>query len=86
MKVAVCSGSGAFLAGEAIKSGAQAFLTGDIKYHDFTDAGGRILMADIGHFESEQCVKELISGVLIEKFPNFAVFNSEKEKNPVKYY
>jgi dinuclear metal center YbgI/SA1388 family protein len=85
-KVAVCSGSGAFLVGDAIRSGAGAFLTGDLKYHDFTEAGTRILLADIGHYESEQCVKELISGVLIEKFPNFAVFNSEKEKNPVKYY
>ena len=85
-KVAICSGSGAFLAGEAIRSGAQAFLTGDIKYHDFLDVKERILMADIGHYESEQCVKELISGVLIEKFPTFAVLISEKEKNPVKYF
>jgi dinuclear metal center YbgI/SA1388 family protein len=84
-KVAVCSGAGAFLIGEARSAGADALLTGDLKYHDFTAAGSSLLLADIGHYESEQWVKELISSVLIQKFPNFAVLISEKEQNPVNY-
>lgn len=84
-KVAVCSGAGAFLIGEARNAGADALLTGDLKYHDFTAAGSSLLLADIGHYESEQWVKELISSVLIQKFPNFAVLISEKEQNPVNY-
>lgn len=84
-KVAVCSGAGAFLIGEARNAGADAFLTGDLKYHDFQAAGGPLLLADIGHYESEQWVKELISSILIQKFPNFAVLISEKEQNPVNY-
>ena len=57
----------------------------DLKYHDFQDASGRIVLADIGHFESEVWVKELFRDVLIEKFPTFAVFISEREENPVQY-
>jgi dinuclear metal center YbgI/SA1388 family protein len=84
-KVAVCTGAGSFLISEALRYGADAFLTGDLKYHDFQATGSKMLLADIGHYESEQWVKELISEVLIQKFPNFAVSISEKEENPVKY-
>ena len=83
-KVAVCSGSGAFLIANARRSGADAYITGDLKYHDFQESGS-LLLADIGHYESEQWVKQLISSVLNQKFPNFAVLISEKETNPVKY-
>jgi dinuclear metal center YbgI/SA1388 family protein len=84
--VAVCSGSGAFLIPDAIRAGADALVTADLKYHDFQAAEGRIMLADFGHFESEHGFRELISAVLNEKFPNFAVLISEKEQNPVKYF
>ena len=71
-RIALCSGSGAFLVKDAIGTGADAFLTADLKYHDFQDAGNAIVLADIGHFESEVWVKELFRDVLIEKFPTFA--------------
>lgn len=84
-QVAVCSGSGSLLIPDAVKNGADALLTGDLKYHDFTGIRSSLLLADIGHYESEQWVKELISAILNRKFPNFAVLISEKEQNPVKY-
>jgi len=84
-RVAVCSGSGAFLLNEAIMAGADAFLTADVKYHDFLDASGRIFLADIGHYESEQWIKDLLTGKLIEKFPTFAVLSSGLNTNPVNY-
>ena len=84
-KVAVCGGSGSFLIGEALRSGADVFLTGDIKYHEFFDADGKLIIADIGHYESEQFAKDLIYSVLIKKFPNFAVLISEVNTNVVNY-
>ena len=84
-KVAVCSGSGGFLISEAIKVGADAFLTADIKYHDFFDANQKILLADIGHYESEQWIKDLLTERLIEKFPTFAVLSSGLNTNPVYF-
>ena len=84
-RVAVCSGSGAFLCNDAIMAKADAFLTADIKYHDFFDATGRILLADIGHYESEQWIKDLLTEKLIEKFPTFAVLSSGLNTNPVNY-
>lgn len=83
--VAVCSGSGIFLMPEAKRERANVFLTGDIRYHDFQQGDNKLLIADIGHFESEQFIKELIHSKLNEKFPNFGVLISESEKNPVKY-
>lgn len=85
-RVAVCGGAGFFLLQHAISAGAQAFITSDIKYHDFFDADGRILMADIGHFESEQFTIELISDILSKKYPNFAVLKSQTRTNPVRYF
>lgn len=85
LRVAICSGSGAFLIPEAIAAKADVFLTGDLKYHDFQGNDPSLLLADMGHYESEQWAKELIYGILNQKFPNFAVLISETEQNPVKY-
>ncbi len=85
-KVALCGGSGSFLLPKAIASGADAFLTGDIKYHTFFDADGKILMADIGHYESEQFATEIFYDLLIKKFPKFALHLTEVNTNPVNYY
>ena len=82
-KVAVCGGSGAFLIKEAEAAGADVFITGDLKYHDFFEPDGKILLADIGHFESEQFVCDVISSVIKEKFPNFANFISGVNTNPL---
>ena len=84
-KVAVCGGSGSFLLGAAIKAGADIFITADMKYHDFFDAEEKIIIADIGHYESEQFTKELFYEILIKKFPNFALRLSEVKTNPVLY-
>ena len=84
-KVAVCGGSGSFLLSAAIKAGADVFITADMKYHDFFDAEEKIVIADIGHYESEQFTKELFYEILIKKFPNFALRLSEVKTNPVLY-
>ena len=84
-KVAVCGGAGSFLISKAKNAGADIFLTGDVKYHDFFEAGDKMIIADIGHYESEQFTKELIHSVLIEKFPTFAVLISETNTNAVNY-
>jgi dinuclear metal center YbgI/SA1388 family protein len=85
-RVAVCTGSGAFLIPEAKKSGAGAFLTADLKYHDFFTADRQLILADIGHYESERFAKDLIYGILIKNFPNFAFLISKINTNPVHYY
>lgn len=84
--VAICGGSGSFLLGEAIAGRADVFVTGDFKYHQFFDANGKIVIADIGHFESEQFTVDLICDLITEKFPNFAPNSSERAVNPVRYY
>jgi len=84
-KVAVCGGSGSFLIKDAINSGADAFISGDIKYHQFFDTIGKILLADIGHYESEQFTKELFYELIIKKFPNFALHLSKINTNPIHY-
>ena len=84
-KVAVCGGSGSFLIGNAKNAGADIFITGDVKYHDFFEADGKIVIADIGHFESEQFAKDLIYSILNKKFSNFAVLISELNTNSVNY-
>jgi dinuclear metal center YbgI/SA1388 family protein len=85
-KVAVCGGSGSFLLKEAMNAGADAFITGDFKYHQFFDGEGKILIADIGHFESEQFTLEIFHDILKEKFPTFADYLTETNTNPVFYY
>jgi dinuclear metal center YbgI/SA1388 family protein len=85
-KVALCGGSGSFLIRRAVASGADVFVTGDVKYHQFFDADGRIVIMDIGHFESEQFTRELFYDLLMKKFPKFAIRLSETETNPIKYF
>jgi len=85
-KVAVCGGSGSFLLGKAMSKSSDVFITGDFKYHQFFDAEKQILIADIGHYESEQFTKELFYDILTKKFPNFAFYFSEENTNPVNYY
>lgn len=84
-KVAVCGGAGSFLIKDAIRSGADAFVTGDVKYHEFFDAEGRLLIADIGHYESEVYTKEIFYDTISKNFPNFAVYLSEINTNPIRY-
>ncbi|MBC8048365.1 MAG: Nif3-like dinuclear metal center hexameric protein [Fimbriimonadaceae bacterium] len=85
-KVAVCGGSGSFLLKDAIAAGADIFITADFKYHQFFDADGKIIIADIGHYESEQFTVDLITWWLREKFPNFAAhIKMGQNTNPVKY-
>jgi len=84
--IAVCGGSGSFLTERAISSGADVFITADLKYHQFFEADGRLLMADIGHYESEQFTKEIFYENLIKKFPTFALHLSEQNTNPVNYF
>ncbi len=85
-KVAVLGGAGSFAISHAIRAGADAFLTADLKYHQFYEAENRILLADIGHFESERYTKNYIVDYLIKKMPNFAFILSEENTNPVKYF
>lgn len=84
-KVAICGGAGSFLLQAAIRSGADIFITGDFKYHEFFDAENKIIIADVGHYESEQYTKDLIADFLSEKFPKFAVHLSEVNTNPINY-
>ncbi len=84
-KVAICGGSGSFLLKKAIATDADVFVSSDFKYHDYFDAENKILIADIGHFESEQFTKELILEIVTEKIPNFAAYISEVKTSPVNY-
>ncbi len=85
-KVAICGGSGSFLIEKAIASGADIYISADIKYHEFFDANQRILLADIGHWESEQYTTDLLIEILQAKFPTFAVLKSGIRTNPVNYF
>jgi len=84
-KIAVCGGSGSFLIPDAIKAGADIFITGDIKYHEFFDADQKIIIADIGHYESEQFTRELLMSIIKKKNPTFAVRISGINTNPIQY-
>jgi putative NIF3 family GTP cyclohydrolase 1 type 2 len=84
--VAVCGGAGSFLTRKALQMGADIFVTADVKYHEFFDAEGRMVLADIGHYESEQFTVELLHDLLVEKFPTFAVQKSGVITNPVRYF
>lgn len=85
-KVAICGGAGSFLLQQAIKSGAQALVTADFTYHRFFDAEDKILIADIGHYESERFTPEIIYELLTKKFTNFAPLISNVNTNPINYY
>ena len=84
-KVAVLGGSGSFAISNAKKAGADAYVSADFKYHEFFKAENSILLADIGHYESEQFTKNLLVDYLTKKFSNFAVILSEKSTNPIYY-
>lgn len=85
-KVAVLGGSGSFAIKSAIQQGADIFLTADLKYHQFYEAENELIIADIGHFESERYTKNYIVDYLTKKIPNFAINLSEENTNPVKYF
>tara|TARA_B100001094_G_scaffold166113_1_gene160784 strand:+ start:1091 stop:1876 length:786 start_codon:yes stop_codon:yes gene_type:complete len=84
-RVAVCGGSGSFLLTDAIKAGADVFVTSDFKYHQFFDADNKIVIADIGHFEGEICTQELIYDYLQKKFTTFKAHFSKVNTNPINY-
>ena len=84
-KVAVLGGSGSFAIANAKKAGADAYISADFKYHEFFKAENSILLADIGHYESEQFTKNLLVDYLTKKISNFAVILSEKSTNPIYY-
>jgi dinuclear metal center YbgI/SA1388 family protein len=84
-RVALCGGAGSFLVSNALASGADVFITADMKYHEFFDANGRMIIADIGHYESEQFTIGLLAEFLEQKFPNFAVLKTAVRTNPVHY-
>mgnify|MGYP000203298569 CR=1 FL=1 len=83
--VAVCGGAGSFLLPLARQAGADAYVSADFKYHEFFDAEDQLVIADIGHYESEVWTKELLGEVLIKKFPNFAINFSRTVTNPISY-
>lgn len=83
-RIALCGGAGGSMIRDAIAQGADLYLTGDLKYHDFTSYGPDILLADIGHYESEICAQKIFARILSEKFPELPFFYSESEKNPIK--
>lgn len=84
-KVAICGGSGSFLLSQAVKSGADVFISGDFKYHEFFEADNRILIADLGHFETEQFTKHIFYEIIRKKMPTFVVRISETKTNPINY-
>ena len=75
----------AFQKVQALLEGYDVYVTGDVKYHDFTAHGLEILIADIGHYESELCSTKIFSRIIRERYPDFVTYFSESESNPVKY-
>ena len=84
-KVAVLGGSGSFAIPNALKAKADIYVTADVKYHEFYKAENQLIIADIGHYESEQFTKNLLVEQLTKKFPNFAIILSDKNTNPIHY-
>lgn len=84
-RVAICGGSGSFLLPDAIRAGADAFVTADYKYHQYFDAGRQLMIVDPGHYETEKYTPTLLQELLIEKFPTFAPILSELNTNPINY-
>lgn len=85
-KIAVCGGSGSFLLKDAIRNEADIYITADFKYHEFFDADGKIIIADIGHYESEKYTIELLYHLIIKNFSNFAAHYTKVNTNPIKYH
>lgn len=84
-RIALCGGAGGEFIPKAIAAGAAAYVTADVRYHDFVDHGADIFILDIGHFESESCAKDIFYRAITEKFANFAVYYSQLETNPINY-
>jgi len=84
--IAICGGSGGFLLSDAIKAGADIFITADYKYHEYFDANGQIMIIDIGHYESERFTIDLLYELITEKFSNFATHSTKVDTNPIKYH
>ena len=82
-RVAICGGSGAFLINSAKQAGAQAYICGDLKHHEYFQAEGKLLLMDVGHFESEIATKEIFFSILSKKIPTFVVHLSENDKSPI---
>jgi dinuclear metal center YbgI/SA1388 family protein len=85
-KIALCGGAGSFLIPHAIRQGADVLVSSDLKYHDYFEADGKILLVDIGHYESEVATIELMADYISSKFPNFAVLKTSVITNPVQYF
>jgi hypothetical protein len=85
-KVALCGGSGAFLIRKALALGADIYITADVKYHEFFDAEGKMVMADIGHYESEKFTIDLLHDLIAKNFPTFAVLKTGVNTNPIQYF
>jgi len=85
-KVAVCGGAGGFLLKQAIGAGADIFITADYKYHEFFDADGKIIIADIGHFESEQFTQQLLHDLIRKRFADLPLRLTSVNTNPVRYF
>ncbi|MBR5674320.1 MAG: Nif3-like dinuclear metal center hexameric protein [Muribaculaceae bacterium] len=84
-RVALCGGAGGFLLDKAVEAGAQLYVTADMRYHDFLDNNQRIVVADIGHYESEHFTKEIFLEIIQKKSPTFAVAFAKNETNQVNY-
>ena len=84
-RVALCGGAGGFLLDKAVEQGAQLYVSADMRYHDFLDNNPRILIADIGHYESEHYTKEIFLEIIQKKSPTFAVAFAKNETNQVNY-
>ena len=84
-RVALCGGAGGFLLDKAVEAGAQLYITADMRYHDFLDNSKRIVVADIGHYESEHYTKEIFLEIIQKKNPTFAVDFAKNETNQVNY-
>ena len=85
-KVAVCGGAGSFLINKVKETDADIFITSDVKYHEFFEADNKFILADVGHYESEQYTIDLLFDLLREKFPNFALLKTGVNTNPVHYF
>ncbi len=85
-RVAICGGSGAFLISKAKQEKCDAYITSDVKYHEYFDAENDMLLCDIGHFESEKYTVSIFAEILSKKFPNFATIFAHTNTNPVQYY
>lgn len=84
-RIALCGGAGGSFISDAFKAGCQAYVTGDVRYHDFLDWGLKLLIVDIGHFETEAPAEDILTNILHKTYPRLKVVKSRIEENPIKY-